>query len=77
MFLNSIWVDIICIYEHWITINHIINNVYFGSYKVPSIYARIIHIHGRALILVKKGLKFTEIEFVKNLSAECDFEICL
>lgn len=75
MFLYSEKVDILCISEHWICKNDIVNFCYPG-YKLGSNFSRKNHIRGGSLILVKCNLETDDILAITELSLECHIEMC-
>lgn len=75
VFAKSTNIDIICVSEHWLTDSCYGTN-YFNEYKIGSIYCRKEHIRGGACILVRENIDIDEIVTIRQLSTECQAEIC-
>lgn len=67
--------DAICLSEHWLFPQEIINFT-FNNHIVASHFSRSIHIHGGVLILLKSSLQFLPLVNINDLSIEMQCEIC-
>lgn len=74
LFLKTNNIDILCVSEHWMRED--MNNFHFGNYGIASAYARKSHIHGGTLILNRLGFEVTDVQSIRNLSIECEVELC-
>lgn len=77
IFSNFYNASILCITEHWIPQETILNtDFYFNDYTIGSYFAREIHSRGGSLIFVKNIKTYKEINSIKQLSQEGDIEMC-
>lgn len=67
--------NILCITEHWIQ-KDLISNLNLEGYTIGSHFTRQTHERGGSLILVKNTNTFKDLNQIKQLSIECNIEMC-
>ena len=66
-------IDVICLSEHWLTLNN--QDLYnLGGYKWVNKFVRQQHIHGGVGILCKQDISTVELQDIADQSVEMDFE---
>ena len=67
-------VDVLCMSEHWLREEYI-KLITIGEFKLTSNFSRSKSIHGGTCIYVKHYLQTKEVNYIKGISKEKDFEM--
>ena len=67
--------DILCLSEHWLSELQV-STINISGYNMNSSYCRKNFSHGGTIIWTKEGLESMEIDEIKHLSVDRDFECC-
>ena len=66
--------DVLCFTEHWMKEDYL-NLIHIDQYKLVNYFSRKKSEHGGSCIYVKNGTKTRELNYLKDLSEEKEFEM--
>nr|CAH7732166.1 unnamed protein product [Callosobruchus chinensis] len=73
LFLSKLNCDIFCVSEHWANPQQMMS-LYIENYVLGSSYCRTVYGHGGTCIYVKSGLEYSDLNYIKDLSIDKQFE---
>lgn len=73
LFLNETSCDVFCVSEHWAKNDQVIS-LNIEGYMNVAYYCRNAHIHGGVCMYVRNGIRYSELNFVNDMSVEKHFE---
>lgn len=67
-------IDVLCFTEHWVKEDYL-NLIQIDQYKLVNYFSRKKYEHGGSCIYVKNGTRTRELNYLKDLNEEKEFEM--
>jgi len=67
-------IDVLCFTEHWVKADYL-KLIQFDQYKLASYFSRKKYNHGGSCIYVKNGIRTKELNCLKGIREEKEFEM--
>jgi hypothetical protein len=67
-------IDVLCFTEHWVKEDYL-NLIQIDQYKLVNYFSRKKYEHGGSCIYVKNGIRTRELNYLKDLNEEKEFEM--